>query len=142
MKSRNTTNKAPLQDLVTEIMKKKRSAYVVTLAMLTVLPALHANDQQGGFQERFQVTSTTFSNKGTLPLSMVAGATVGCPLNGGNQSPELSWTHAPSDTQSFVVVMFDETAAFTIGACTTSRPRLTSFPQVLGRLEAALAPKC
>jgi Raf kinase inhibitor-like YbhB/YbcL family protein len=113
MKSRNTTNKASLQDLVTEIMKKKRSAYVVTLAMLTVLPALYANDQQGGFQERFQVTSTTFSNKGTLPLSMVAGATVGCPLNGGNQSPELSWTHAPFDTQRFVVVMFDETAAFT-----------------------------
>jgi Raf kinase inhibitor-like YbhB/YbcL family protein len=105
MKSTSRTNKASLHDLVMKIMKKKRSAYIVTLTMLAVLPALYA--------QSFQVTSTTFSNKGTLPLTMVAGATVGCGLNGDNQSPELSWTHAPSDTLSFVVVMFDETAAFT-----------------------------
>jgi Raf kinase inhibitor-like YbhB/YbcL family protein len=38
-----------------------------------------------------------------------------CPFvsGGGNQSPELSWTHAPGNTQSFVVTMFDVTASFT-----------------------------
>jgi Raf kinase inhibitor-like YbhB/YbcL family protein len=96
-----------------KIAKKNRSACIVTLAMLAVLPVLYADDQEGGDHESFQVTSTTFSNNGTLPLSVLAGTTVGCPLDGGNQSPELSWRHAPSDTRSFVVVMFDETAAFT-----------------------------
>jgi hypothetical protein len=32
---------------------------------------------------------------------------------GGNQSPELSWTHAPHATRSFVVIAYDTTAAFT-----------------------------
>lgn len=34
--------------------------------------------------------------------------TFGC--NGGNESPELSWTNAPSGTKSFVVTMFDPDA--------------------------------
>ena len=125
-------------------MKKKVSACFVTLTMLTVLPALYADDQEGRDKEKekFAVTSTTFSNNGTLPLSMVASAMIGCPSNGGNQSPKLSWTHAPSHTESFVVVMFDETAAFTHwGMYNISAKTSTSFPQVLGWLEAALAPK-
>jgi Raf kinase inhibitor-like YbhB/YbcL family protein len=39
-----------------------------------------------------------------------------CSVNGapgGNQSPELSWTGAPRNTRTFVVVAYDETAAFT-----------------------------
>jgi Raf kinase inhibitor-like YbhB/YbcL family protein len=63
---------------------------------------------------------------------MVAGATVGCPLNGGNQSPELSWTHAPSDTQSFVVVMFDETAAFTHWGMYNISPQTHQLPAGAG----------
>ena len=123
-------------------MKKKVSACFVTLTMLAALPALYADDQEGRDKEKFAVTSTTFSNNGTLPLSMVASAMIGCPSNGGNQSPELSWTHAPSHTESFVVVMFDETAAFTHwGMYNISAKTSTSFPQVLGWLEAALAPK-
>src|SRR5262245_66369581 len=34
--------------------------------------------------------------------------TFGC--NGGNESPELSWTNAPAGTRSFVVTMFDPDA--------------------------------
>lgn len=68
----------------------------------------------------FQLTSTTFTNGSTLPLSMIYNDTVNgsnaCSLNGapgGNQSPELSWTNAPKGTLSFVVTAYDKSAAFT-----------------------------
>lgn len=62
-------------------------------------------------EHEFRVSSETFTNGGLLPLSMVWS---GCPVSGaGNQSPELSWKDAPAETKSFVVVMFDKTAAFT-----------------------------
>ncbi len=68
----------------------------------------------------FRVTSQTFANHGTLPITMIdniqSGGTNGCALNGatgGNLSPQLSWTHAPWGTRSFVVALFDVTASFT-----------------------------
>lgn len=66
------------------------------------------------WQYRFQLSSTTFSNGGTLPLSMVLESPqCAYVTGGGDQSPELSWAHAPWGTRSFVVTMFDVTAAFT-----------------------------
>jgi Raf kinase inhibitor-like YbhB/YbcL family protein len=41
---------------------------------------------------------------------------IGCAANGamgGDQSPEMSWTPAKPGTKSFVVMLFDATAAFT-----------------------------
>lgn len=71
-------------------------------------------------EDEFRVTSTTFENNSTLPISTIHNITFGgsnvCSLGGapgGNESPELSWTGAPEDTRSFAVVAFDETAAFT-----------------------------
>lgn len=69
----------------------------------------------------FKVTSTTFPNDGTMPLSTINtipgnGTANTCTANGavgGNQSPELSWTGAPWGTRSFVVVLYDVTASFT-----------------------------
>jgi Raf kinase inhibitor-like YbhB/YbcL family protein len=67
-----------------------------------------------------QVRSATFKNDTTLPLSMVdniiSGGSNICSLGGSagaDQSPQLSWTNAPRDTRSFVVVAFDTTANFT-----------------------------
>ena len=67
---------------------------------------------------RFRLHSATFENNTTLPLSTIftSGSPNACTLNGepgGNQSPELSWTGTPEDTRSFVVIMYDVTAAFT-----------------------------
>jgi Raf kinase inhibitor-like YbhB/YbcL family protein len=77
-------------------------------------------ESPGGDAEDFRVTSTTFTNHATLPLSavdniMIANVNV-CTADGsagGNTSPELSWSHAPRHTRSFVVVTYDTTAAFT-----------------------------
>jgi Raf kinase inhibitor-like YbhB/YbcL family protein len=68
----------------------------------------------------FQLSSTTFANHATLPISMINNNIVNgvntCSIDGspgGNQSPELSWTNAPTGTVSFVVTTYDSTAAFT-----------------------------
>jgi Raf kinase inhibitor-like YbhB/YbcL family protein len=68
----------------------------------------------------FQLYSRTFSNQSVLPLSTIFNNQVNgvntCTANGaagGDQSPQLFWTGAPWGTQSFVVVLYDVTAAFT-----------------------------
>src|SRR5208282_1980432 len=87
------------------------------------------------FNEPFRVSSSTFVNNGVLPISMIenslsAGKNV-CSVNGAvglDQSPEVSWKHAPWRTRSFVVTLFDVTASFThwgmynISAATDSLP--------------------
>lgn len=76
-----------------------------------------ADDQ---FNEPFRVSSSTFSNNGVLPISMIDNNLIDgrnlCSVNGAaglDQSPEVSWTHAPWRTRSFVVTLFDVTASFT-----------------------------
>lgn len=92
--------------------------------------------------DRFRVTSTTFENDSTIPISAIHNITIPagfpnagsnfCSIDGapgGNMSPELSWTHAPRDTRSFAVVIFDETAnathwgMYNISADTTELPQ-------------------
>jgi Raf kinase inhibitor-like YbhB/YbcL family protein len=58
----------------------------------------------------FIVTSQDVANGAPLPLEHIfSGA------GGGNQSPELSWSGFPPNTQSFVVTCFDPDAPTTSG---------------------------
>ena len=99
-------------------MKQILVAMTLTLAFLSTAFAQTAGqpDQPTDSDEhhRFQLSSTTFTDGGQLPLSMVLGSS-SCSFvsGGGNQSPELSWTNAPRWTRSFVVTAFDVTAGFT-----------------------------
>lgn len=99
-----------------------RRAYMlcVGLAGLT-LSAVNADEPLWtGHEHELEVTSTTFTENGPLPdgviyNSILQGANV-CTANGavgGDQSPQLQWSHVPSNTRSFVVVLYDTTAAFT-----------------------------
>ena len=80
-----------------------------------------AQDAQGRDDEQqLQVTSETFSPGAALPLSAVFNNPVNgmnsCTPNGaagGDESPQLSWRHVPRGTRSFVVILYDTTAAFT-----------------------------
>ncbi len=68
-----------------------------------------------GYDRDFTVTSPTFRDGATLPLSAIY-ADSSCTYNGaigGDMSPELSWRNAPRGTRSFVVVLYDITASFT-----------------------------
>lgn len=60
----------------------------------------------GGAAE-FQLTSPTIKDKGTIAQEQVFNG-FGC--KGGNVSPELHWEHAPKDTKSFAVTVYDPDA--------------------------------
>jgi Raf kinase inhibitor-like YbhB/YbcL family protein len=86
--------------------------------------------------------SATVTDGGTLPLSMInaipgANGQNSCTASGaagGNESPQLTWRHAPHETRSFVVIAYDVTAQFThwmmynIPADTTSLPANSGTP--------------
>jgi len=97
-------------------MKSRISPFVVVLAILAAVSVAGAQDHSpmndGWNHHEFQVTSTTFSSGGTLPLSMV-GSQCQYYAGGDNQSPELSWSNVPRGTRSFVVIAYDVTASFT-----------------------------
>jgi phosphatidylethanolamine-binding protein (PEBP) family uncharacterized protein len=86
-----------------------------------------SNDSPG----KFRVTSTTFQNRSTLPLSMVYYQ---CPAypGGADQPPELSWTHAPGGTRSFVVIAYDVTASFTHWGVYNVSGNATGLPENAG----------
>jgi Raf kinase inhibitor-like YbhB/YbcL family protein len=90
-------------------------------------------------QSLFQLSSTTFSNQQTLPISMINNIIVNdsnsCSIDGspgGNESPELSWTNAPAGTTSFVVTTYDSTAAFTHWGMYNISPTATGLPENAG----------
>jgi Raf kinase inhibitor-like YbhB/YbcL family protein len=59
----------------------------------------------------------------------------GCTVDGspgGDQSPELSWTGAPEQTRSFVVILYDESASFTHWAMYNIPARMRSLPANAG----------
>jgi len=68
------------------------------------------------------LTSSAFTNGSPLPAANIynfdaPGTTYNvCSSTGaagGDQSPPLAWRHVPSNTRSFVVVLYDTTASFT-----------------------------
>lgn len=116
-------------------MKKYGICLTLALAILSTLLAhgqlVQAADDNS--QGQFRLSSATFDNGGTLPLSMALGSN-NCPFvtGGGNQSPELSWANAPQDTKSFVVTMFDTTASFTHWGMYNISSKTTGLPQNAG----------
>ena len=86
--------------------------------------------------------SASFADGGTLPLSVISNIPNGNGQNsctasgsaGGNESPQLSWHHAPHGTRSFAIVAYDVTAQFThwviynIPADTDSLPQNAGTP--------------
>ncbi len=87
----------------------------------------------------FQVSSTTFANDTTLPISMIDNIIVNgsnvCSIDGspgGDQSPELSWTNVPRHTASFIVTVFDTTASFTHWGMYNIAGTATGLPENAG----------
>jgi len=87
----------------------------------------------------FQLSSTTFANETTLPISMIDNILVNgsnaCSIDGspgGDQSPELTWTNVPPHTASFVVTMYDTTASFTHWGMYNISATATGLPENAG----------
>jgi Raf kinase inhibitor-like YbhB/YbcL family protein len=115
---------------------KFRILACLTFVLVTDLMIPRSN---AGADGKFRLSSTTFANKATLPLSMIDNILQNgvntCSINGspgGDQSPELSWTRPPLGTRSFVVVLYDVTAAFTHWGMYNISPTLTGLPENAG----------
>lgn len=78
----------------------------VTARTPTKTSSPSVSTQQSGNPTAFTLTSTDLRN-GRFADAQVLN-TFGC--SGGNGSPQLSWTNAPTGTKSFVVTMFDPDA--------------------------------
>jgi Raf kinase inhibitor-like YbhB/YbcL family protein len=113
-------------------MRLRLSHSIFMIGLLVLLPAAWAQDQLPvspnlNHIHTLHVSSTTFTNNGTIPLNMVWNQCTAYP-GGANQSPELSWAGVPHRTRSFIVVVYDVTASFThwgmynISRSTTSLP--------------------
>ena len=113
------------------------TCFVLFLAAILAGPA-NAQKKQSS-SGPFQLTSSTFANQTTMPITTINnivqnGVNV-CSIDGstgGNQSPELSWTNAPARTQTFVVVTYDVTAAFTHWGMYNISGTATGLPQNAG----------
>jgi len=116
------------------------SFFVFLLLSLSLSTAAQDSDTDDpDWQHQFHLTSSTFENDTTLPLSTLSNITVNgsnaCSLDGsagGNQSPELSWGHAKRGTRSFVVIAYDTTAAFTHWGMYNISHRATGLPENAG----------
>jgi hypothetical protein len=116
-------------------MKMLGAIATAAFGLLALASFESGQDLQDDQYPPFQLSSTTFENNTTLPISMiynylVSGSNV-CSIDGspgGDQSPELTWRKAPRRTASFVVIAFDTVAGFThwgmynIPATTTKLP--------------------
>jgi Raf kinase inhibitor-like YbhB/YbcL family protein len=99
----------------------KRIGLFTLVGLLFGVCAASATAQAGAsFPESFQLHSKAFVNNGVIPLTAVlnnqSNGVNTCTANGaagGDQSPQLTWTGAPWGTESYVVVLYDVTAAFT-----------------------------
>jgi Raf kinase inhibitor-like YbhB/YbcL family protein len=110
--------------------------------LLAALPAIsfaQFDRDDDRFEHRFRLSSTEFANNTTMPLSTIDNITVSgknaCSVDGspgGNQSPELSWTGAPRRTRTFVVTLYDATAAFTHWGMYNIPGDATGLPQNAG----------
>jgi hypothetical protein len=124
-----------------KIMKFKsltRFPVIALLAILTIAFQLGGQENQDSkadnSEHKFELTSKTFANGASLPLSMILNDS-GCAANGaigGDQSPEMSWTRPKPGTRSFVVILYDVTAAFTHWGMYNISPEATGLPENAG----------
>ena len=99
------------------------------LAAAAVVVAFGGLSASAAFAQNMTLTSAEVADGSTIKDAQVANV-FGC--KGGNISPSLSWSGAPSDTKSFAITVYDPDAptgsgfwhwvVFNIPASTTSIP--------------------
>ena len=120
-------------------MKTLSMVAITAFAFLASANFESAQDWRGDQDRHFQVSSTTFENNTTLPISAIdnipyEGSNV-CSIDGsagGDESPELSWTNVPRGTKSFVVIAFDTVAGVTHWGMYNIPPTTTALPENAG----------
>jgi len=120
-------------------MRTRIFASLLGLVCVVAMPLPTSFAQDRG--HRFQLSSSTFDNDTFLPISAIFNmfppnsTTNECSIDGslgGDKSPALSWTRPRGNTRSFVVILYDETAAYTHWGMYNISPSLTGLPQNAG----------
>jgi Raf kinase inhibitor-like YbhB/YbcL family protein len=121
------------------IFKSALGLTMIASLSLCLIPNSASAEKKQSARPQFQVTSSEFQNQTTLPISMINNNIVNgvntCSIDGspgGNESPDLSWTNSPAGTQSFVVVLYDVSAAFTHWGMYNISGTATGLPQNAG----------
>jgi hypothetical protein len=127
-------------------MKSQGSRFLIAVVAFALVPLAWAQAQQAikvadHRAQKMVLTSSTFSDGGTIPLSAVWNQRSAY-RGGGNQSPHLPWTGAPRKTRSFIVVMYDVTATFTHWCMYNIAATATSLPDNAGATGSTLAYSC
>ena len=117
-------------------MKMLSGIATIALACLALLSFPSGQNSQNG---PFLLSSTTFENNTTMPISTIFSYEVNgvnvCSINGapgGDESPELAWSNAPPGTQSFAVTTFDVTAGVVHWGMYNIAPTITELPENAG----------
>jgi len=118
---------------------KMRLRMIACTAMIALMAAATSKAQQNENYGGFQLVSSTFANNSELPISTILNNQVNgsntCSATGaagGDLSPQLAWFGAPQGTQSYAVVLYDVTAAFTHWGMYNIRPGVTELPAGAG----------
>lgn len=74
---------------------------------LLIVPLTMPRTVDSAPMAKLTIRSNTFTDGGTLPMSTVFNG-FGC--TGGNRSPHLAWSDAPSGTVSFALILHDPDA--------------------------------
>ncbi|MGP0095518.1 MAG: YbhB/YbcL family Raf kinase inhibitor-like protein [Terriglobales bacterium] len=121
------------------ILKPALALWAIACFAFSLIPSPANSQTKQTASPHFQLTSSTFANQTTLPISTINNNVVNgvntCSIDGspgGNESPELSWTNVPARTQSFVVVLYDSSAAFTHWGMYNIPGTATGLPQNAG----------
>jgi Raf kinase inhibitor-like YbhB/YbcL family protein len=116
-------------------MKARIPQLLVALVSLSLFAIAQTADHQmtgfKGHSHGLRISSSTFANNGTIPLSMVWNQCSAYP-GGSDESPQLSWRGAPRGTRSFIVVAYDVTASFTHWGMYNVASSTTFLPQNAG----------
>ncbi len=90
----------------------------------------------------FRLASLTVKDQGTIGSEHVFNG-FGC--SGGNVSPELRWEHAPRETKSFAVTIYDPDAPTGSGwwhwVIFNIAPSVTSLPAGAGKPDGSATPQ-
>jgi Raf kinase inhibitor-like YbhB/YbcL family protein len=91
----------PKQSQLTSLILILSVSLVGSAVLLSAHPA-HLDNQAGGRNVAFSISSSDFQNGGDIPKKFTC--------EGADVSPELSWTDPPAGTQSFALIADDPDA--------------------------------
>jgi hypothetical protein len=119
---------------------------IIAITAFAFLALTNFSSAQDSQNDRFVLSSTTFENGATLPISTIYNYSSPniCSIDGsagGDESPQLSWRNAPRRTRSFVLIAFDVTGGFMHWGMYNISSKTTELPENAGVAGSSYGPQ-